>query len=61
MFTEIASLHLLQDGTSHYLKGLALLLCYVVIGACFFLSKTPSSHGNAIDLGVKSAAGVVGA
>ncbi|KAJ6871363.1 hypothetical protein NC652_036893 [Populus alba x Populus x berolinensis] len=33
----------LQDGTSHYLKGLALLLCYVVIGACFFLNKTPLS------------------
>uniref|UniRef100_A0A6N2KTU6 Vacuolar cation/proton exchanger n=2 Tax=Salix viminalis TaxID=40686 RepID=A0A6N2KTU6_SALVM len=31
----------LQDGTSHYLKGLTLLLCYVVIGACFFVSKTP--------------------
>ncbi|GFP94366.1 vacuolar cation/proton exchanger 3, partial [Phtheirospermum japonicum] len=26
----------LQDGTSHYLKGLVLLLCYLVIGACFF-------------------------
>lgn len=49
----------LQDGTSHYLKGLALLLCYVVIGACFFLNKTPLNHGNVIDLGVKSAAGSV--
>ncbi|KAG8377020.1 hypothetical protein BUALT_Bualt09G0124700 [Buddleja alternifolia] len=27
----------LQDGTSHYIKGLVLLLCYVVIGACFFV------------------------
>ncbi|KAL3654919.1 Vacuolar cation/proton exchanger 3 [Castilleja foliolosa] len=26
----------LQDGTSHYLKGLILVLCYLVIGACFF-------------------------
>lgn len=49
----------LQDGTSHYLKGLALLLCYVVIGACFFLNKTPLNHGHVIDLGVKSAAGSV--
>ncbi|KAG6744236.1 hypothetical protein POTOM_052949 [Populus tomentosa] len=49
----------LQDGTSHYLKGLALLLCYVVIGACFFLKKTPLNDGNVIDLGVKSAAGSV--
>ncbi|KAL5721060.1 Vacuolar cation/proton exchanger 3 [Ranunculus cassubicifolius] len=31
----------LQDGTSHYLKGLVLLFCYVVIGACFFVLKTP--------------------
>ncbi|CAI9097303.1 OLC1v1033696C2 [Oldenlandia corymbosa var. corymbosa] len=33
----------LQDGTSHYMKGLVLLLCYVVIGACFFVSRTPLS------------------
>ncbi|XVE62041.1 hypothetical protein DITRI_Ditri06bG0087100 [Diplodiscus trichospermus] len=32
-----------QDGTSHYLKGLVLLLLYFVIGACFFVSKTPLS------------------
>ncbi|KZV53429.1 hypothetical protein F511_18306 [Dorcoceras hygrometricum] len=32
----------LQDGTSHYMKGLVLLLCYAVIGACFFVFKTPS-------------------
>ncbi|KAF6147063.1 hypothetical protein GIB67_036782 [Kingdonia uniflora] len=31
----------LQDGTSHYMKGFVLLLCYVVIGACFFVLKTP--------------------
>ncbi|CAI0424203.1 unnamed protein product [Linum tenue] len=33
----------LQDGTSNYLKGLILLLCYVVIGACFFVTTTPLS------------------
>ncbi|CAI0425396.1 unnamed protein product [Linum tenue] len=33
----------LQDGTSNYLKGLILLLCYVVIGACFFVTTTPQS------------------
>ncbi|EPS68717.1 hypothetical protein M569_06047, partial [Genlisea aurea] len=27
----------LQEGTSHYIKGLVLLLSYVVIGVCFFL------------------------
>ncbi|XP_073033944.1 vacuolar cation/proton exchanger 3-like [Primulina eburnea] len=36
----------LQDGTSHYMKGLVLLLCYVVIGACFFLFKTNESGAN---------------
>ncbi|KAF9625951.1 hypothetical protein IFM89_027819 [Coptis chinensis] len=31
----------LQDGTSHYLKGLVLLCCYVIIRACFFVFKAP--------------------
>lgn len=35
----------LQDGTSHYIKGLVLLLCYIVISACFFVLKTPLSNG----------------
>ncbi|XP_057984009.1 vacuolar cation/proton exchanger 3 [Malania oleifera] len=34
----------LQDGTSHYLKGMVLLLCYVVIGACFFVLKAPLNN-----------------
>ncbi|KAJ6837412.1 vacuolar cation/proton exchanger 1a [Iris pallida] len=38
----------LQDGTSHYLKGLVLLLCYVVMGACFFVLKTPPIQMNDI-------------
>ncbi|CAN1771569.1 Vacuolar cation/proton exchanger 3 [Linum perenne] len=33
----------LQDGTSNYLKGLILLLCYIVIGACFFVTTSPLS------------------
>ncbi|PPD88341.1 hypothetical protein GOBAR_DD14750 [Gossypium barbadense] len=37
----IAVAFTLQDGTSHYMKGLVLLLLYIVIGACFFVSKTP--------------------
>ncbi|WOG87402.1 hypothetical protein DCAR_0206626 [Daucus carota subsp. sativus] len=32
----------LQDGTSHYLKGVVLCLAYVVIAACFFFQKLPS-------------------
>ncbi|GMI96441.1 RARE COLD INDUCIBLE 4, cation exchanger 1 [Hibiscus trionum] len=41
----IAVAFTLQDGTSHYMKGLVLLLLYIVIGACFFVSKTPLSKG----------------
>ncbi|KAH1256638.1 Vacuolar cation/proton exchanger 3 [Glycine max] len=36
----------LQDGTSHYMKGLVLILCYIVIGACFFVQRTPPSKYN---------------
>lgn len=43
----------LQDGSSHYMKGLVLLLCYVVIGACFFVSKTTPDQGNGITPGIK--------
>ncbi|XP_077217166.1 vacuolar cation/proton exchanger 1a-like isoform X1 [Tasmannia lanceolata] len=39
----------LQDGTSHYMKGLVLLLCYFVIGACFFVLRTPLYHTNVIN------------
>ncbi|XP_074556435.1 vacuolar cation/proton exchanger 1a-like [Curcuma longa] len=33
-----------RDGTSHYLKGLVPLLCYLAIGACFFVFKSPFEH-----------------
>lgn len=36
----------LQDGTSHYLKGLILLLCYVIVGACFFVFRVPSNSNG---------------
>ncbi|XP_015580220.1 vacuolar cation/proton exchanger 3 isoform X2 [Ricinus communis] len=55
----IATAFTLQDGTSHYLKGLSLLLCYIVIGACFFVSKTPLNQGNVVNLGVNAAPGVL--
>ncbi|CAO2183749.1 unnamed protein product [Urochloa humidicola] len=42
----------LQDGTSHYLKGILLLLCYIVIGACFFVTRQPSSHANGNGVGL---------
>ncbi|CAL5422757.1 unnamed protein product [Camellia sinensis] len=41
----------LQDGTSHYMKGLVLLLCYIVIAACFFVCQTPLNQANLINLG----------
>uniref|UniRef100_A0A0D9WKJ7 Sodium/calcium exchanger membrane region domain-containing protein n=1 Tax=Leersia perrieri TaxID=77586 RepID=A0A0D9WKJ7_9ORYZ len=33
----------LQEGESHYLKGLLLLLCYAVISVCFFVIRRPSA------------------
>nr|GMC79112.1 vacuolar cation/proton exchanger 3 [Ipomoea batatas] len=41
----------LQDGTSHYLKGLVLLLCYVVIGASFFVNQESSGQPHTVNLG----------
>ncbi|KAL2479482.1 Vacuolar cation/proton exchanger 3 [Abeliophyllum distichum] len=40
----------LQDGTSHYLKGLVLLLCYLVIGASFFIFGTTNDHANTVNM-----------
>ncbi|KAL8517269.1 hypothetical protein ACS0TY_015484 [Phlomoides rotata] len=36
----------LQDGTSHYVKGLVLLFCYFVIAACFFVIRAPLQTAN---------------
>ncbi|XVF68992.1 hypothetical protein PTKIN_Ptkin11bG0045600 [Pterospermum kingtungense] len=40
----------LQDGTSHYMKGVVLCLCYTAIAACFFVHKMPApldqTNGN---------------
>ncbi|KAG7027400.1 Vacuolar cation/proton exchanger 1, partial [Cucurbita argyrosperma subsp. argyrosperma] len=44
----------LQDGTSHYIKGLVLLLCYVIIAACFFVSNTQQDDNNILNLGIQS-------
>lgn len=49
----IATAFTLQDGTSHYMKGFALLLCYIVISACFFLSKTPHDQNAVNNLGIR--------
>ncbi|QCE03622.1 Ca2+:H+ antiporter [Vigna unguiculata] len=45
----------LQDGTSHYMKGLVLFLCYIIIGACFFVQRTSSDQINASSIMLKSA------
>ncbi|XP_073008885.1 vacuolar cation/proton exchanger 1a-like [Typha latifolia] len=42
----------LQDGTSHYLKGFVLLLCYIAIGACFFVLKNPPNQTHNVQMGV---------
>ncbi|XP_019446122.1 PREDICTED: vacuolar cation/proton exchanger 3-like isoform X2 [Lupinus angustifolius] len=47
------------DGTSHYMKGLILLLCYVVIGACFFVQRTPSNQAAATNMMLKLATDTV--
>ncbi|KAG6603584.1 vacuolar cation/proton exchanger 3-like [Cucurbita moschata] len=50
----IATAFTLQDGTSHYIKGLILLLCYIIIAACFFVSKTQEDDNNAPNLGLQA-------
>ncbi|CAJ1970636.1 unnamed protein product [Sphenostylis stenocarpa] len=40
-FTILVTAFTLQDGTSHYMKGVVLTLCYIVIAACFFVLETP--------------------
>uniref|UniRef100_A0A2P2LBT4 Vacuolar cation/proton exchanger n=2 Tax=Rhizophora mucronata TaxID=61149 RepID=A0A2P2LBT4_RHIMU len=57
----IATAFTLQDGSSHYLKGVALLLCYIVIGACFFVSKTPFHLANRVNSGVQPEIGIMAA
>ncbi|CAN8317042.1 unnamed protein product [Cochlearia groenlandica] len=49
----------LQDGTSHYMKGLVLLLCYIIIAICFFVDKFPLKQENAIHLGHQAMNNVV--
>ncbi|CAN1282346.1 Vacuolar cation/proton exchanger 1 [Linum perenne] len=45
-FTIIITAFTLQDGTSHYMKGVVLVLCYIVISACFFVYKVPQDQMN---------------
>ncbi|KAG6432448.1 hypothetical protein SASPL_104024 [Salvia splendens] len=40
----------LQDGSSHYMKGLVLLLSYFIISACFFVYKSPLNGAGSNNL-----------
>ncbi|XP_040993922.1 vacuolar cation/proton exchanger 3-like [Juglans microcarpa x Juglans regia] len=55
-FTIIITAFTLQDGTSHYMKGVVLFLCYLVIGACFFVDNIPMNETTS-NLGVKLSSG----
>uniref|UniRef100_A0A5B7AWC6 Vacuolar cation/proton exchanger n=1 Tax=Davidia involucrata TaxID=16924 RepID=A0A5B7AWC6_DAVIN len=44
----------LQDGTSHYMKGVVLCLCYGVIATCFFVHKIAQDQTSVVNLGVTS-------
>ncbi|KAJ3696290.1 hypothetical protein LUZ60_001667 [Juncus effusus] len=37
---------MLQDGTSNYIKGLMLILCYLVVAASFYVHVDPKSVGS---------------
>uniref|UniRef100_A0A803PVF8 Sodium/calcium exchanger membrane region domain-containing protein n=1 Tax=Cannabis sativa TaxID=3483 RepID=A0A803PVF8_CANSA len=50
-FTIIITAFTLQDGTSHYMKGVILFLCYIIIAACFFVQKTPLNNAALFNLG----------
>lgn len=50
-FTIIITAFTLQDGTSHYMKGVILFLCYIIIAACFFVDKIPMNDSNGTNLG----------
>lgn len=39
-FAILVTAFTLQDGTSHYMKGAVLLLCYIVIAACFVVLRS---------------------
>jgi Ca2+/H+ antiporter len=42
----ISSILTMQDGSSNYLKGLMLILCYLIVAASFFVHIDPSSIGE---------------
>ncbi|KAL4587752.1 hypothetical protein LXL04_000626 [Taraxacum kok-saghyz] len=59
-FSILLTVLALQDGSSHYLKGLMLVLAYVVIGACFFVQNVPTDQLNGNDLGIVLSSSKIG-
>ncbi|KAL5710283.1 Vacuolar cation/proton exchanger 3 [Ranunculus cassubicifolius] len=41
----------LQDGKSHYMKGLILIFCYIVVAVCFFFVNTPLRNSDSFTMG----------
>lgn len=44
--TVLVVVFMLQDGQSNYFKGLMLILCYMIVGASFFVHMDPSNAGS---------------
>ncbi|XP_073300705.1 vacuolar cation/proton exchanger 3-like [Primulina huaijiensis] len=44
--TVLVVTFMLQDGQSNYFKGLMLVLCYLIVGASFFVHIDPSNGGS---------------
>ncbi|KAJ7964178.1 Vacuolar cation/proton exchanger [Quillaja saponaria] len=60
-FTIIITAFTLQDGTSHYMKGVILFLCYIVIAVCFFVHKVPLSENTAAKIDAQASFGALAA
>nr|XP_043619599.1 vacuolar cation/proton exchanger 3-like [Erigeron canadensis] len=50
-FSILITAFALQDGSSHYMKGVTLVLAYIVIGACFFVQRIPFDESDINNLG----------
>ncbi|CAL4923045.1 unnamed protein product [Urochloa decumbens] len=44
--TVLVVAFMLQEGTSNYFKGLMLILCYLIVGASFFVHVDPDANEN---------------
>ncbi|KAF2312566.1 hypothetical protein GH714_035094 [Hevea brasiliensis] len=59
-FTIIITAFTLQDGTSHYMKGVVLFLCYIVISACFWVHKIPQTPTESTQVATRNVAAIFG-